>query len=166
MIKPKQDYINLTERQRDLLMKLYKSSKSITVLTVPKSQSELARELGITRQALSIHLRKFKEEGLIRTGRGFIDLTEKALKVLKIRSANAFVFIKIQPQLRQIAYEKIKKLSADRLYRVTGEIDLIAIVDQSMLDSFLRSVSKVEGVISTSAHIVIESLKNVGGHMA
>lgn len=144
-------------------MKLYKSSRSVNVLTVAKSQSKLARELGITRQALSIHLRKFKEAGLIRTGRGFIDLTEKALKVLKIRSADAFVFIKIQPQLRQVAYERIKKLPADKLYRVTGEIDLIAIVDQSMLDSFLRSVSKVEGVMSTSAHIVIESLKNIGG---
>ena len=150
----------LTERQRFLLMKLYESAKSINVYTVTKSQSELARELGITRQALSIHLRKFKEEGLIRTGRGFIDLTEKALKALKIRSADAFVFIKVQPQLRSEAYEKIKKLHAvNRLFRVTGDVDLIAIVDQSVLDEFLREVSKVEGVVSTSAHIVIEHLK-------
>ncbi len=150
----------LTERQRFLLMKLYESSKSMNVYTVTKSQSELARELGITRQALSIHLRKFKEEGLIRTGRGFIDLTEKALKALQIRSADAFVFIKVQPQLRNEAYRKISKLQAiNKLFRVTGDIDLIAIVDQSTLDKFLKDVSKVEGVVLTSAHIVIEPLK-------
>jgi len=141
-------------------MKLYESSKSMNVYTVTKSQSELARELGITRQALSIHLRKFKEEGLIRTGRGFIDLTEKALKALQIRSADAFVFIKVQPQLRNEAYRKISKLQAiNKLFRVTGDIDLIAIVDQSTLDKFLKDVSKVEGVVLTSAHIVIEPLK-------
>jgi len=150
----------LTERQRFLLMKLYESSKSMNVYTVTKSQSELARELGITRQALSIHLRKFKEEGLIRTGRGFIDLTEKALKALQIRSADAFVFIKVQPQLRNEAYRKISKLQAiNKLFRVTGDIDLIAVVDQSTLDKFLKDVSKVEGVVLTSAHIVIEPLK-------
>ncbi|MCS7386943.1 MAG: Lrp/AsnC family transcriptional regulator [archaeon GB-1867-005] len=141
-------------------MKLYESSKSMNVYTVTKSQSELARELGITRQALSIHLRKFKEEGLIRTGRGFIDLTEKALKALQIRSADAFVFIKVQPQLRNEAYRKISKLQAiNKLFRVTGDIDLIAVVDQSTLDKFLKDVSKVEGVVLTSAHIVIEPLK-------
>jgi len=160
MPKSEQINISLTERQRLLLFKLYESSKSMTVYTVNKSQSELAKELGITRQALSIHLRKFKDEGLIRTGRGFIDLTEKALKVLNIRSADTFVFIKVHPQMRTIAYEKIKRIpNVSKLFRVTGEVDLIALVDQSTLDSFLRNVSQIDGVVSTSAHIVIETLK-------
>ncbi len=160
MSKSEQLSISLTERQRSLLLKLYQSSKSLTVYTVNKSQSEIARELGITRQALSIHLRKFKDEGLVRTGRGFIDLTEKALRVLNVKSADAFVFIRVQPQMRTVAYERIRRIpSVNKLLRVTGDVDLIAVVDQTALDSFLRSVSQIEGVLSTSAHIVIEKLK-------
>ncbi len=66
-------------RQLKLLRKLYEEGKTIEVHTVEKTQDELSKELGITRQALSNHLKVLKELGYIRTGRGFIDLTEKAL---------------------------------------------------------------------------------------
>ncbi|HDO21057.1 MAG: Lrp/AsnC family transcriptional regulator [archaeon GB-1867-097] len=151
---------SLTERQRYLLTKLLEDSKAVNVHTVYKSQNELAREMGITRQALSIHLRKFKEAGLIRTGRGFIDLTDKALQLLEVKSVDAFVFIKVKPQMRVEAYKEIKKiLEAEKIYRVTGDVDIVAIVDQTKLSKFLKKVSKVEGVISTSAHVVVEKLK-------
>ena len=100
---------SLTERQRYLLTKLLEDSKAVNVHTVYKSQNELAREMGITRQALSIHLRKFKEAGLIRTGRGFIDLTDKALQLLEVKSVDAFVFIKVKPQMRVEAYKEIRR---------------------------------------------------------
>ena len=155
------DDVSLTERQRYLLDKLYESAKGITVYSVNKSQSELAKEMGITRQALSIHLRKFREAGLIRTGRGFIDLTEKALKILRTKSVDSFVFIKVKPQMRPQAYEQIKSIPyVQRIYRVTGDVDIIALVDQTTLNLFLSEVSKVEGVMSTSAHVVIELLRN------
>ncbi|RLF23995.1 MAG: AsnC family transcriptional regulator [Thermoprotei archaeon] len=148
-----------TERQLRVLRMLYDRSKSMRVYTVEKSQSELAKELGITRQALSLHLRRLREEGLIRTGRGFIDLTEKALKVLGVQTQEAFVLIKVEPKLRDEAYRKIKGLPVSKLYRVTGEIDVIAVVDQAHLDEFLRKVSKIEGVERTSTHIVVQVLK-------
>ncbi|MCD6509406.1 MAG: Lrp/AsnC family transcriptional regulator [Thermoprotei archaeon] len=151
--------VTLTEKQLRLLHMLFGMSKALRVYTVEKSQDMLAKELGITRQALNIHLRRLKEEGLIRTGRGFIDLTEKALRVLKAEAASAFVLIKVEPKLRQEAYKRISELPVEKLYRVTGGIDLIAMVDQSKLDSFLRGLSTVEGVRETSAHVVIEILK-------
>ena len=72
----------LTSRQFELLEKFYEEGKTIEVRTVKKSQDEIASELGITRQALATHLRTLKVLGFIRTGFGFIDLTEKALKLL------------------------------------------------------------------------------------
>jgi len=153
------DHPSLTDRQIQILRMLYKISNSTNVFTVKKTQGELARELNLTRQALNIHLRRLREESLIRTGRGFIDLTEKALQTLGVGTSEAFVFLKIQPPQREHVYEKIRKLSSSKLFRVTGEIDLVAIVPQAQLDSFLESVSGIDGVISTSSHVVISIIK-------
>ncbi len=150
---------SLTDRQMQLLRMLYRTSESTRVFTVKKTQGELARELNLTRQALNIHLRKLREESLIRTGRGFIDLTEKALVVLGIGTAEAFVFLKIQPFKRDHVYAQVRKLPASNIFRVTGEIDLVAQVPQSRLDNFLEHVSNIDGVVSTSSHIVISIVK-------
>jgi len=62
------------------------------------------RELGIMRQALNMHLHRLREEDLVRTGRGFVELTSKALEVLGVERANSFVFVKIEPRLRESVY--------------------------------------------------------------
>lgn len=149
----------LTDRQVQLLRMLYKISTSANVFTVKKTQGELAKELNLTRQALNIHLRRLREEGLIRTGRGFIDLTERALSTLGVGTTEAFVFLKIQPSKREYVYERIKKIASSKVFRVTGEIDLVAIVPQARLDMFLESVSGIDGVVSTSSHVVISLVK-------
>lgn len=160
MASKKQNEIFLTEKQFKMLSKLYENSREINVRSIYKSQSELANELGITRQALSIHLRKLKENGLIRTGRGFIDLTEKALKILEETTSDSFVMIKVQPQKRNQVYEQMTRIPyLKSAYRVTGEIDIIAVVKQSVLDDFLKEISKMDGIILTSTHVVITKIK-------
>jgi DNA-binding Lrp family transcriptional regulator len=138
---------------------LYKISNSTNVFTVKKTQGELAKELTLTRQALNIHLRRLREEGLIRTGRGFIDLTERALQILGVGTAEAFVFLKIQPSKREHVYNTVRQLPSSNIFRVTGEIDLVAQVPQSRLDFFLEAVSNIDGVVSTSSHMVISIIK-------
>ena len=142
-----------------LLKFLFQKSQPMQIFTIRETQSELARELGITRQALNIHLRKLREEGLIRTGRGFIDLTEKALELLGVKTADVFVLIKVEPKARALAYAKIKNLPVEKVYRVTGEVDVIAVVNQSKLDEFLKKVSKIEGIRETTTHVVVETIK-------
>ncbi|RLF11291.1 MAG: AsnC family transcriptional regulator [Thermoprotei archaeon] len=134
-------------------------SRGIKVYTVDKPQSELAKELGITRQALNMHLHRLREEELVRTGRGFIELTTKALEFLGVERANSFIFVKIEPRLREQVYEKILKMPIEQVYRVTGEVDLVLVLEQNLLASVLRELSKMEGVIHTSSHIVIETIK-------
>jgi len=153
------DNPSLTDRQTQLLRMLYKISNSTKVFTVKKTQGELAGDLALTRQALNIHLRRLREEGLIRTGRGFIDLTERALQILGIGTAEAFVFLKIQPLKREHVYNRVRQLPSSNIFRVTGEIDLVAEVPQSKLDYFLEEVSNIDGVISTSSHVVISIIK-------
>ncbi len=148
----------LTPRQIKLLRKLYDEGKSIEVHTVEKTQDELAEELGITRQALSNHLKVLKELGYIRTGRGFIDLTEKALDLLGERKGDVFVFARIEPTKRKQVYEAIKNMNIKRIYRVTGDIDLIIEADKTRLDEILEEIASLEGVKETITHVVLEVL--------
>ena len=150
--------VSLTTRQIELLRRLYKEGKTIEVHTVEKTQDELAEELGITRQALSNHLKVLKELGYIRTGRGFIDLTEKALELLGERKGDVFVFVKIEPTKRKHVYDAIKKLKVKRIYRVTGNIDLIVEADKTILDEILEEIASLDGVKETITHVVLETL--------
>lgn len=150
--------VSLTTRQIELLRRLYKEGKTIEVHTVEKTQDELAEELGITRQALSNHLKVLKELGYIRTGRGFIDLTEKALELLGERKGDVFVFVKIEPTKRKHVYDAIKKLKVKRVYRVTGNIDLIVEADKTILDEILEEIASLDGVKETITHVVLETL--------
>jgi DNA-binding Lrp family transcriptional regulator len=149
---------SLTPRQIKLLKKLYKEGKPIEVHTVEKTQDELANELGITRQALSNHLKVLKELGYIRTGRGFIDLTGKALELLGEKKGDVFVFVRIEPTKRKHVYENIKKMRIKRIYRVTGDIDLIVEADKSRLDEILEDIASLDGVKETITHVVLEVL--------
>lgn len=149
----------ITQRQREILYRLYLMSRALKVYTVDKSQSDLARELGITRQALNMHLHRLREEELVRTGRGFVELTSKALEVLGVERANSFVFVKIEPRLRESVYAKILEMPVEQVYRVTGEVDLILVLEQGALAGVLKELSRMEGVTHTSSHIVIETIK-------
>ena len=149
----------ITKRQLAILRYLYDRGETTDVLSVPIGQDELANILHITRQALSNHLRKLRDLDLVRTGRRFIDITAKGLKVLNEKFENAFIFITIRPQARTEVYKKIQKFKHSIIYRVTGDIDVIAVVRRKDLNNFLQQVSTIHGVEGTSAHIVLGELK-------
>ncbi|MBO8175429.1 MAG: Lrp/AsnC family transcriptional regulator [Thermococcus sp.] len=149
--------MKLTSKQIELLRKLYNEGKPIEVHTVEKSQEELAKELKVTRQALSFHLKTLKEMGYVRTGRGFIDLTRKAVDFLENgRNNKAFIFVKIDPMKRKEVYEKIKRLNSIRAYRVTGNIDMVIEVDRTKFEEVLDKISSIDGVRETITHFIIE----------
>lgn len=71
----------------------------------------------------------------------------------------AFVFIQIDPERRIEAYDQIKALRAQRLFRVTGsELDLIAQVGRAKLDLFLKDLAGISGVKKTAAHVILETI--------
>ena len=153
-----EDAHKLTEKQIEILRTLLEESKAIRVFTVERTQTEIAKRLGVTRQALNVHLRRLKELGYIRTGRGFVDLTDKALEALGLVTAEAFVAVRIEPKARNKAYSKIRSLPVERVYRVTGDIDLMVVVNQAMLDDILKQIARIEGVKETTTYVVIERL--------
>lgn len=149
----------LTGRPVRLLRMLYEKGESITTYTLRIRQNDLAAQLGISRQALNVHLRKLRDQGHIRTGRGFIDVTEKGLNLLGISVNPAFVFLKISPLRRKEAYEKIFQFPIQRVFRVAGDMDAILVIERGKLDAALKELASVEGVLDTRTYIVIQTLK-------
>ncbi|MCD6432278.1 Lrp/AsnC family transcriptional regulator [Candidatus Bathyarchaeota archaeon] len=149
----------LTRRSTQLLRMLYENGKSTTTYSIRMKQGELAKKLGISRQALNVHLRKLRNLGYVRTGRGFLDVTEKGLKALGISSAPAFIFLKVSPLKRSEAYEKIRKLKIQKGFRVAGDVDAVFNVEEEKLDEALTELSSIDGVKDTKSYVAIEVIK-------
>jgi DNA-binding Lrp family transcriptional regulator len=148
-----------TGRPLRLLRMLHAKGKPSTTYTLMVKQNELAEELGISRQALNVHLRKLRDQGHIRTGRGFIDVTERGLAALGISVNPAFVFIKVSPLKRGRAYQQILQFPVQRVFRVTGDMDAIIQVERERLDEALKRMASVEGIEDTKSYITIETLR-------
>jgi DNA-binding Lrp family transcriptional regulator len=149
----------LTKRSIQLLKTLYDKGKSTNTYTLRIKQDDLSKQLGISRQALNVHLRKLKNEGYIRTGRGFIDVTEKGLNALGISTTPAFILIKVSPTKRIQVYEKIRELSIDRAFRIAGDIDALIVVDRENMDDTLKKLYTVDGIQDTRSYVTIDIIK-------
>jgi DNA-binding Lrp family transcriptional regulator len=141
------------------LRTLYQKGKSTTTYTLRVKQDELSTQLGISRQALNVHLRKLKNRGYIRTGRGFVDVTEKGLSALGISTTPAFILIKVSPVKRIQVYEKIKEIPVSKVYRIAGEVDALITVERENLDKILKKLYEIDGVKDTRSYVTIETIK-------
>jgi len=150
---------NLTRRSTQLLRMLYDKGRPTNTYSLRVKQDELAKELGVSRQALNVHLRKLRDLNCIRTGRGFIDVTEKGLNTLGMSSTPAFVLVKISPVKRIQVYGKIKELALQRAFRIAGDVDALLIVEREKLDDVLKKLYSVEGIQDTKSYVTIEAIR-------
>ncbi len=149
----------LTSKSLKVLSIIYEMCTPKTVYTIEMKQSALAKKLGISRQALSSHLRRLRNLGLIRTGRGFIDVLEKGLEVLGVGGNPAIVTVKVEPGMRGDVYRNVMKYPVLRVFRVAGDVDLILMVEQKRLGSILQMLASLDGVRDTKSYITIETLR-------
>jgi len=149
----------LTGRPLRLLRMLYIQGKPTTAYSINVKQSEFAKQLNISRQALNVHLRKLRQNRYIRTGRGFIDVTEKGLTLLGVSVSPAFIFIKVSPLRRGDVYQKIMDFPVQRVFRVTGDIDVILLVEREKLDETLKKLAAIDGIQDTKSYVTIQTLK-------
>jgi DNA-binding Lrp family transcriptional regulator len=138
---------------------LYEKGKATSTYTLHLKQDELARQLSISRQALNVHLRKLRDLDCIRTGRGFIDVTDNGLRALGISSTPAFVFVKVSPLKRSYVYERIKELTVQKAFRIAGDVDALVMVEREKLDEVLRKLSSIDGIQDTKSYLTIETIK-------
>ena len=149
----------LTRRSRQLLRMLYEKGSSTNAYTLRLKQDELARQLDISRQALNVHLRKLRDVNYIRTGRGFIDVTDEGLSALGVSATPAFIFIKVSPLKRSYVYDKIKELAVQRAFRIAGDVDALVITEREKLEEVLKRLSSINGIQDTKSYIAIETIR-------
>jgi DNA-binding Lrp family transcriptional regulator len=149
----------LTKRSIQLLKTLYDKGQSTSTYTLRVKQDELSKQLGISRQALNVHLRKLKGSGYIRTGRGFIDVTEKGLNALGLSTTPAFILIKVAPAKRVEVYAKIRELAIARAFRIAGDVDALIMVERESMDDTLKKLYTVDGIQDTRSYVTIEVIK-------
>ena len=138
---------------------LYEKGRSASTYTLRVKQDELSEQLGISRQALNVHLRKLKNAGYIRTGRGFIDVTEKGLNALGVSTTPAFILLKISPIKRIQVYNQIKEIAVTKAFRIAGEVDALIIVERENLDAILKKLYAIDGIQDTRSYVTIEVIK-------
>ncbi|MEM2896175.1 MAG: Lrp/AsnC family transcriptional regulator [Candidatus Bathyarchaeia archaeon] len=148
----------LTPRAFHVFKTIFEFGNRTVIYNIEKGQEEMASKLGITRQALNVHLKKLREIGYIKTGRGFINVTEKGIKALGFYENPALILVKALPQKRFEAYEEIKALPALQILRVAGDVDIAIITDQSKMDEILKRLSKIDGIEETRTYVSIETL--------
>ena len=148
-----------TSKSLQILKLLLQNGRKKTVYSMPIGQVELAKELQITRQALSLHFKKLREFGLIQVGRGFIDVTEEGLEALGYRRDPVIVNVRILPQKRSEAVQKINELPATEIFIVAGDVDVVLIVEQDRLDPILEALSHIDGVVETRSLVSIACRK-------
>jgi DNA-binding Lrp family transcriptional regulator len=141
------------------LRKLFEKARFTTNYTLSAKQDELSTQLGISRQAYNVHLRRLKNRGYIRTGRGFIEITEKGLSALGISSTPAFILIRVSPAKRVEVYEKLTKIAVLQAFRVAGEVDSLIVIESENLDDILKQLCDMDGVQETRSYVTIETLK-------
>jgi len=144
-----------TSKSLQILKLLLDNGYRKTVYSMPIGQAQLGKELQITRQALSLHLKKLREFGLIQVGRGFINVTEEGLEAVGYRREPVIVNVRILPQKRSEAIQKINELPANEIFRVTGDVDIVLIVEQETLDQVLEALSHIDGVVDTKSLVSI-----------
>jgi DNA-binding Lrp family transcriptional regulator len=144
-----------TSRSTEILKLLLQNGSKKTVYSVPIGQVGLAKELQITRQTLSLHFKKLREYGLIQVGRDFINVTEEGLEALGYRRETAIVNVRVLPQKRSEAVQKISELPATEVFRVVGDVDVVLIIEQERLDHILEALSHIDGVVETKSLVSI-----------
>lgn len=145
----------LTRSMHYLLSFLRSKARGEYVYRVDIKQADLAKELNISRQALNIKLRPLIQNGYVRTGRGFIELTEKALEALGYYSKPVYIMVSVEPTKRPEVYSKIREKKIGRVVRVAGDVDLIVEAEASRAADILEFLSRLDGVKSTKTYFVL-----------
>jgi DNA-binding MarR family transcriptional regulator len=146
----------LTKKSMKVLRLICETGNPSTVLASNINQQDLARKLHITRQALSVHIARLSEAGLIQVGRGFINVTENGLKATGYHNNPVILTVRVAPRHQLQAYEKIKRIHASEIFRVSGDADFALILERSELDKVVQDIYAIEGVVDTKSLIATE----------
>jgi DNA-binding MarR family transcriptional regulator len=149
----------LTKKSMNVLRLICETGSPSTILASNINQQDLARKLHITRQALSVHITRLSEAGFIQVGRGFINVTENGLKATGYHNNPVILMVRVAPRHQLAAYEKIKRIHATEIFRVSGEADFALILERNELDKVIQDLYAIEGILDTKSLIASEVVR-------
>jgi len=151
----------MTRKSMYILRLLCEGGNRSTMMTSHISQVELARKLHVTRQALSVHLKRLSESSLIQVGRGFVNVTEDGLRAAGYHHNPAILIVRFAPQKQLEAVEKMRKIPSAEAFRVAGDADFAIFTEQENLDRTLAHLYNIEGITEVKTLIATEVLKRL-----
>ena len=120
-----------------------------------ESVSDLARKLDVSRSTIQNRINRLETSGII-TGYS-VKLSEQYLK----STVSAHVSIKVKQKLTTQTNIELKKFPAiSQLFAISGEYDLIAIVEAESLEQLSHTLDKLadfEGVERTTSSVILET---------
>ncbi|MCG2871364.1 MAG: HTH-type transcriptional regulator LysM [Sulfolobales archaeon] len=117
------------------------------------SNTQIARQLGISEAAVRKRINKLIAHGVIK--RFTIDYELE-------NEVRAFVFVKTSPQIPtpEISKKLVRISGVETVYETTGEYDIIAFVRGPSITSINKTIDEiraVQGIISTNSTIILRT---------
>jgi DNA-binding Lrp family transcriptional regulator len=121
------------------------------------SFSDIADKLDIATSTVTARFQKLEEKGIITGFKPIIDYEELGFKL------TSMIGIKARSEKTKEVAQEIK--SNDKVisfFEVTGETDMILItrfLDREDMNSFIKSLQKIEGIKSTETNVILTEPK-------
>lgn len=148
-------FIKITNLNSKMLSDADKSLISALKENARLSVSDLARKLSLSRSTIQNRLARLETTGVI-TGYS-VKLSETYLQ----NRVSAHVSIKVKQKLTTQTNVELKRFTAiTQLYAISGEYDLIAIVEESSLEQLshtLDLIGNLDGVERTTSSVILET---------
>lgn len=148
-------FIKITKLNIKMLSDADKSLISALKENARLSVSDLARKLSLSRSTIQNRLARLESTGVI-TGYS-VKLSETYLQ----NRVSAHVSIKVKQKLTTQTNVELKRFTAiTQLYAISGEYDLIAIVEESSLEQLshtLDLIGNLDGVERTTSSVILET---------
>ncbi|RLF09969.1 MAG: hypothetical protein DRJ98_07145 [Thermoprotei archaeon] len=141
----------LRKLDREIIVKLMEDSRSPIY--------RIARELGVSRQAVAKRLEKLKREGMVK----FTAIPDPKSLGLMLK---AYILVRVAPgdEVRSRFENKVKRLrQVSQVHYVYGRFDVlieVLVKDHDELSRLVKSLHRLKGVLETETYIVREPIKD------
>ena len=119
------------------------------------SVSDLARKLSLSRSTIQNRLARLESNGVI------VGYSVKLGEDVKKSTVSAHVSLKVKQKLTTQTNIELKRFAAiSQLYAISGEYDLIAVVEEGSLQELSHTLDRIgdlEGVERTNSSVILET---------
>ena len=119
------------------------------------SISDLARKLNVSRSTVQNRITRLEQNGVI------VGYSLKLSESYVQNMVSAHVSIKVKQKLTTQTNRELKKFNAiSQLFAISGEYDLIAVLEESSLEQLSHTLDKIgdlDGVERTTSSVILET---------